>query len=54
MSQSVAHLTLLVRNYDEALEFYTQKLGFHPLQDTPLHDKKRCPLSHRLLDPSFG
>jgi catechol 2,3-dioxygenase-like lactoylglutathione lyase family enzyme len=41
MSQSIAHLTLLVRNYDEALEFYMQKLGFHLLQDTPLPDNKR-------------
>ena len=41
MSQSITHLTLLVRNYDEALEFYSQKLGFHLLQDTPLSDKKR-------------
>ena len=41
MSQSITHLTLLVRNYDEALEFYTQKLGFHLLQDTPLPGNKR-------------
>jgi catechol 2,3-dioxygenase-like lactoylglutathione lyase family enzyme len=41
MSQSIAHLTLLVRNYDEALEFYAQKLGFHLLQDTPLPGNKR-------------
>ena len=41
MSQSITHLTLLVRNYDEALEFYTQNLGFHLLQDTPLPDNKR-------------
>jgi catechol 2,3-dioxygenase-like lactoylglutathione lyase family enzyme len=41
MSQSVAHVTLVVRNYDEALEFYTQKLGFDVLQDAPLPDNKR-------------
>jgi catechol 2,3-dioxygenase-like lactoylglutathione lyase family enzyme len=41
MSQSITHVTLLVRNYDEALEFYMQKLGFHLLQDTPLPDNKR-------------
>jgi catechol 2,3-dioxygenase-like lactoylglutathione lyase family enzyme len=41
MSQSIAHLTLLVRSYDEALEFFGQKLGFHLLQDTPLPDNKR-------------
>jgi catechol 2,3-dioxygenase-like lactoylglutathione lyase family enzyme len=41
MPQSIAHLTLVVRNYDEALEFFTKKLGFHLLQDTPLPDNKR-------------
>ena len=41
MPQSIAHLTLLVRNYDEALEFYTRKLGFALLQDTPLPGNKR-------------
>jgi catechol 2,3-dioxygenase-like lactoylglutathione lyase family enzyme len=41
MPQSIAHLTLVVRNYDEALEFFTQKLGFHLLEDTPLPYSKR-------------
>ena len=41
MPQSIAHLTLVVRNYDEAIAFYTQKLGFQLLQDTPLPDNKR-------------
>jgi catechol 2,3-dioxygenase-like lactoylglutathione lyase family enzyme len=41
MPQSITHLTLLVQKYDEALEFFTQKLGFHLLEDTPLPDNKR-------------
>ncbi|HWY08047.1 MAG TPA: VOC family protein [Candidatus Acidoferrales bacterium] len=41
MSQSITHLTLLVRNYDEALQFFTQKLSFRLIQDTPLPDNKR-------------
>src|SRR5271169_3351034 len=41
MPQSIAHLTLVVRNYDEALAFFTHKLGFHLLQDVPLPDNKR-------------
>lgn len=41
MPQSIAHLTLVVRNYDEAFEFFTQKLGFHLLQDAPLPGNKR-------------
>jgi len=41
MPQSVTNLTLVVSNYEEALEFYTQKLGFALLQDTPLPGNKR-------------
>src|SRR5579863_10486932 len=41
MPQSIAHLAIVVRNYDEALEFYTHKLGFDLLQDTPLPGNKR-------------
>jgi catechol 2,3-dioxygenase-like lactoylglutathione lyase family enzyme len=41
MPLSIANLTVVVRNYDEALEFFTQKLGFQLLQDTPLPDNKR-------------
>ena len=41
MPQTIAHITFLVRNYDEALTFFTESLGFHVLQDTPLPDFKR-------------
>ncbi len=41
MPQSVTNLTLVVSNYEEALEFYTQKLGFALLQDTLLPGNKR-------------
>lgn len=41
MSQTIAHLTIVVRNYDEALAFFTQKLGFQLLEDTPLPGNKR-------------
>lgn len=41
MPQSIARITLLVRNYDEALAFYTQKLGFTLLADAPLPHNKR-------------
>lgn len=40
----MAHLALtalLVRDYDEALAFYTGKAGFEPVEDTPLGDGKR-------------
>jgi catechol 2,3-dioxygenase-like lactoylglutathione lyase family enzyme len=41
MSQSIAHVTLLVRNYDEALAFFIHALGFRVIEDTPLSATKR-------------
>ena len=41
MPQTIAHLTFLVRDYDEALAFFTKKLGFQLLEDTPLPGNKR-------------
>ena len=35
MPQALAHIALVVRDYDEAIAFYTQKLGFVVLEDTP-------------------
>jgi lactoylglutathione lyase len=39
--QKIGHVALLVRDYDEAIEFYTQRLGFELLQDAPLESGKR-------------
>jgi catechol 2,3-dioxygenase-like lactoylglutathione lyase family enzyme len=39
--QTLAHVTFLVRNYDEALTFFTEALGFRIVEDTPLGDGKR-------------
>jgi catechol 2,3-dioxygenase-like lactoylglutathione lyase family enzyme len=41
MPRTLAHVTLLVRNYDEALAFFTEALGFRLIEDTPLADHKR-------------
>ena len=41
MQQHLAHVTLLVNDYDEAIAFYTQKLAFHLVTDTPLSATKR-------------
>ena len=41
MQQQLAQVTLVVRDYDEALHFYTQQLGFQLLADTPLGEGKR-------------
>jgi catechol 2,3-dioxygenase-like lactoylglutathione lyase family enzyme len=42
MKQSLAHIALVVRDYDEAINFYTQKLGFKLVQDVyqPEQDKR--------------
>ncbi|MGV8979876.1 VOC family protein [Clostridium sp.] len=34
MIQSVVHIALVVRDYDEAIEFYTKKLHFTLIEDT--------------------
>ncbi|MEP7075649.1 MAG: VOC family protein [Acidobacteriota bacterium] len=41
MKQSIAHIALVVDDYDEAIEFYTKKLGFQLLDDTPQSETKR-------------
>lgn len=35
MRQAIIHIALIVRDYDEAIAFYTQKLGFTLVEDTP-------------------
>ena len=34
MRQNIVHIALVVRDYDEAIEFYTQKLDFELIEDT--------------------
>jgi len=41
MSQHIASISLVVNDYDEAIEFYTQKLNFVLIEDTVLSDSKR-------------
>lgn len=41
MRQRLAHVTLLVRDYDQAVAFFTNALGFRVIADTPLPDEKR-------------
>jgi catechol 2,3-dioxygenase-like lactoylglutathione lyase family enzyme len=41
MEQSIAHIALLVRDYDEAIDFYVKKLSFVLVEDTKLSDTKR-------------
>ncbi len=37
----LALVSLLVADYDEAIDFYTSRLGFHLVEDTVLSDHKR-------------
>ena len=37
----IAQISLLVKDYDEAIAFYMQKLGFELLEDTLLNGTKR-------------
>jgi len=39
--QTIAHITLLINDYDEALEFFCSKLGFIVLEDKLMSDTKR-------------
>ena len=42
MKQSIVHVALVVRDYDEAIEFYTKKMKFRVVEDTyqPEEDKR--------------
>lgn len=39
--QHIAHIALLVRDYDEAKAWYTEMLGFAAVEDTTLGDGRR-------------
>jgi catechol 2,3-dioxygenase-like lactoylglutathione lyase family enzyme len=41
MKQSIAHIALVVDDYDEAINFYTEKLNFTLIEDSVLSATKR-------------
>lgn len=41
MKQKIAHIALLVADYDEAISFYVDKLHFDLIEDTTLSETKR-------------
>lgn len=41
MKQQIVHLALVVADYDEAIKFYTEKLDFELIDDTPQSETKR-------------
>ena len=40
-SQTIAHIALVVSDYDEAIDWYTRVLGFDLVEDTPREPDKR-------------
>ncbi len=41
MKQIIAHVSLVVEDYDAAIDFYTNKLDFKLIEDTKLNEEKR-------------
>jgi len=41
MKQEIVHIALVVDDYDDAIAFYTQKLNFTLIDDTPQSETKR-------------
>ena len=41
MQQHLAHIAVVVRDYDEAIQYYTNTLGFKLIEDTVLSETKR-------------
>jgi len=39
--QQIIHTAVVVADYDEAIAFYTDKMGFELVEDTPLSETKR-------------
>ena len=51
MNQHIAHIALLVNDYDEAIEFYRKKLNFTVKEDTVLSATKRWVI---VSPPGYG
>ena len=41
MKQNIAHVAVVVNDYDEAIDFYTKKLNFIIVEDTRVSESKR-------------
>jgi len=41
VKQRIGNIALVVKDYDEAIEIYTQKLDFRLVEDTKLNEEKR-------------
>ena len=41
MKQSIGQVALVVRDYDEAIDFYVTRLGFTLVEDTPIEAQNK-------------
>ena len=51
MPQSLGYVALLVHDYDEALAYFTEKLGFRVVEDYPSKDRNGQPKRWVLIAP---
>ena len=54
MSRKIAHIALVVRDYDDAIDFYVHKLNFKLIEDTDLSEGKRWVLVAPSKDSNFS
>jgi lactoylglutathione lyase len=52
MPQTIGYVSLLVRDYDEAISFFTQSLGFELIEDTPSKNRQGRDKRWVLVAPS--
>ena len=52
MHQRIAHIALVVDDYDDAIEFYTRKLDFQLLEDTLNSCMSLCSKSDKMNEMS--
>jgi catechol 2,3-dioxygenase-like lactoylglutathione lyase family enzyme len=45
MKRKIVHIALVVHDYDEAIQFYTEKLGFVLIEDTVLSPERKMGIS---------
>ena len=50
MNKKLAHISIVVDDYDKAIDFYTHSLKFCLIEDTPLTDEKRWVLIAPSID----
>ena len=54
MIQNISKISFLVKDYDEAIDFYVHKLHFKLLEDTMINEKKRWVLVAPTTQSNFS